>query len=96
MYNNNLVVESEALIHVKLPWSLGGNQVAVTGSWDNWETRYQKKEANVLKELLAYFNTGHFVNLCSEISCVEESTVSSSPRHFHQVNINTSSSSMAI
>lgn len=27
---------------VMIVWSHGGNQVAVTGSWDNWETVYGK------------------------------------------------------
>ncbi|XP_015900723.1 SNF1-related protein kinase regulatory subunit beta-2 [Ziziphus jujuba] len=30
---------NERLKRVKLSWNHGGKQVAVTGSWDNWETR---------------------------------------------------------
>lgn len=35
----NHVVSNENLTRVKLSWNRDGNQVAVTGSWDNWETR---------------------------------------------------------
>ena len=31
---------NEKLTRVRLSWNHGGKQVAVTGSWDNWETRY--------------------------------------------------------
>ncbi|KAL5540250.1 hypothetical protein UlMin_044490 [Ulmus minor] len=37
MHSN--VVSNENLAPVKLSWNHGGKQVAVTGSWDNWDTR---------------------------------------------------------
>lgn len=38
VHGDNIV--DEKLKRVKLSWNHGGRQVAVTGSWDNWETRY--------------------------------------------------------
>ncbi|XP_062107186.1 SNF1-related protein kinase regulatory subunit beta-2-like [Humulus lupulus] len=35
----NHVMSNENLTRVKLSWNCGAKQVAVMGSWDNWETR---------------------------------------------------------
>ncbi|XP_016649199.1 PREDICTED: SNF1-related protein kinase regulatory subunit beta-2-like [Prunus mume] len=34
----NEYVHNEKLIRAKISWNHGGRQVAITGSWDNWET----------------------------------------------------------
>ncbi|XP_050382799.1 SNF1-related protein kinase regulatory subunit beta-2-like [Argentina anserina] len=36
-YNDN--VQNQSLRRMKISWTHGGRQVAITGSWDNWETR---------------------------------------------------------
>ncbi|KAL6140296.1 hypothetical protein ACLB2K_058596 [Fragaria x ananassa] len=36
-YNDN--VQNQNFRRMKISWTHGGRQVAVTGSWDNWETR---------------------------------------------------------
>lgn len=37
---NNEEVSITPRTSVKISWNHGGKQVAIIGSWDNWETRY--------------------------------------------------------
>lgn len=37
---NNEEVSNTPRTSVKISWNHGGKQVAIVGSWDNWETRY--------------------------------------------------------
>lgn len=38
--DNEVVAYSERETSVMLTWIHGGEKVAVTGTWDNWETMY--------------------------------------------------------
>lgn len=48
---------------VKLSWNHGGKQVAIIGSWDNWETRYHFAVKMFYFELFLS-DIEHFISFC--------------------------------
>lgn len=61
---NNEGVSNIPRTSVKISWNHGGKQVAIIGSWDNWETRYYFAAKMFDSGHVFLSNTEHFISLC--------------------------------